>query len=348
MIAGVRCLALAVIVWLAVSPCGIAAEAAAAGDWESFKTHFVTADGRVIDPQNGDRSHSEGQGYGLLLAQAFGDRATFDRIARWTRDNLHIRHDNLHAWGWGLRPNGQWQVQDYNTATDGDVLIAHALLLAAERFKDPTLKAEAARIIADLRTLLAVKRGSDTLLLPGYHGFVTENSGVIVNPSYLNPLAYAAFAAVDDAGFWTGLTQQAKRQIQAWRFGDASLPPDWLLVTADGTVQTLPDGRSSFGFEAIRVPLYTAWAGEANAPALVALLRQRGPQGLEGTLLAPAGPPSAGFLAIYARVLRQAGDADAAALFDTAAREALAREPNNYYASVLLLLSGMFPGGSTR
>ncbi len=76
-------------------------------DWAIYQKNFVSADGRVIDTGNGDVSHSEGQGYGLVIAAAYGDRAAFDRIWTWTQQNLQVRHgDKLLAWQWkpGAKP----------------------------------------------------------------------------------------------------------------------------------------------------------------------------------------------------------------------------------------------------
>jgi endoglucanase len=47
--------------------------------WESYRQAFIR-DGRVIDVDNGGITHSEAQGYGMLLAEAAGDRPTFDRL----------------------------------------------------------------------------------------------------------------------------------------------------------------------------------------------------------------------------------------------------------------------------
>src|SRR5436309_1896309 len=41
--------------------------------WRSYKARFVTDQGRVVDTANGRISHSESQGYGMLLAVAAGD-----------------------------------------------------------------------------------------------------------------------------------------------------------------------------------------------------------------------------------------------------------------------------------
>ena len=54
-------------------------------DWDQFLRRHVHADGRVIDDGAGGVSHSEGQGIGMLLAVHFGDRATFDRLWKWTQ-----------------------------------------------------------------------------------------------------------------------------------------------------------------------------------------------------------------------------------------------------------------------
>ena len=69
-------------------------------EWEAFKSLYVSPDGRVVDTANQDSSHSEGQGWGLILAEAFDDEASFNRILGWTRRELRRPFDNLHAWAW--------------------------------------------------------------------------------------------------------------------------------------------------------------------------------------------------------------------------------------------------------
>ena len=56
--------------------------------WNLYRQKFVTAEGRVVDDVNGGISHSESQGYGLLLACLAGDRATFASIFAFTRTEL--------------------------------------------------------------------------------------------------------------------------------------------------------------------------------------------------------------------------------------------------------------------
>src|SRR5690606_28172245 len=96
---------------------GVAAE----DFWPAYKSRFVEANGRVIDNANGSISHSEGQGYGLLLSYLAGDEAAFRQIWRFTDRQLYVRPDGLAAWRWD--PNATPPITDMNNATDGDILV---------------------------------------------------------------------------------------------------------------------------------------------------------------------------------------------------------------------------------
>jgi len=71
-----------------------------ADGWRQYKKRFVTSEGRVVDNANGGISHSEGQGYAMLIAERLDDRPTFEAIWRWTQTNLLVRGDGLAAWRW--------------------------------------------------------------------------------------------------------------------------------------------------------------------------------------------------------------------------------------------------------
>ena len=64
-------------------------------EWVAYKERFVAENGRVIDDANGRISHSEGQGYGLLLALLANDRADFARIWTFTNTRLLLRDDGV-------------------------------------------------------------------------------------------------------------------------------------------------------------------------------------------------------------------------------------------------------------
>jgi endoglucanase len=62
---------------------------------------YVRPDGRVARPDQGDDTVSEGQAYGLLLAEANGDDATFRRIWGWTCSARTPRTTAVPGTRWG-------------------------------------------------------------------------------------------------------------------------------------------------------------------------------------------------------------------------------------------------------
>lgn len=103
-------------------------QASAADGWSTFKTRFMTAEGRIQDTGNKNVSHTEGQGYGMLMAVYYNDRSSFDSLWRWTQKNLSNPSNGLFYWKY--TPGKSDPVSDKNNASDGDVLIAWALLKA--------------------------------------------------------------------------------------------------------------------------------------------------------------------------------------------------------------------------
>jgi len=235
----------------------MAAPASAAGDatlWERYKADFISADGRVIDFYQDQASHSEGQGYGMLMAAAFGDRKAFDSLWKWTKTNLGVRKDPLFAWKWGKRLNGRWEIIDVNNASDGDILIAYALLKAGAKWNDKQYTAEAAKIIQAVRTTLVAEFEGRLLLLPSYYGYIGKDS-FSFNPSYLIMPAFKAFAKVDDNAFWNKLRDDGFYFISKSLFGEKALPADWVTVSRKGL--SIDDDKSVVcGYEAMRVFLH--------------------------------------------------------------------------------------------
>ena len=237
-------------------------------DWQWFRQTFVTPEGRVVDTGNGGISHSEGQGYGMLLAAAAGARADFNRIWQWTHSNLMVRQDGLVAWKWVPEGAGKaaGKVTDPNNATDGDILIAWALLRAGKRWNDRSFLTAATSMAMAVRSNMIRRVGDQSILLPGHVGFERPN-GLIANPSYWVFPALDAFARRHDRDLWRAVSDSGRALVARARFGEAGLPPDWVELA--GTELRLPSGfETVFGFNAIRVPLYAIWGGLDDADAL--------------------------------------------------------------------------------
>jgi endo-1,4-beta-D-glucanase Y len=226
--------------------------------WSTFKRLFVTGEGRVVDDANNDVSHSEGQGYGLILAEANNDRETFQRVWNWTEQNLRKRNDHLLAWRWlNNSPNGH--VPDTNNATDGDLLIAWGLARGGSAWGDVSLQGVARDIARDVRQEMLRPSKYGPILLPGEYGF-ERAGGIVINLSYWVFPAFRELAKIDPSPDWQLLEQSGLKLVEAARFSPWGLPPDWLLLGPNS--MSIPEGfESVYGYNAVRIPLYMAWAG---------------------------------------------------------------------------------------
>lgn len=240
------------------------AAAQASSDWEYFKKHFVSDEGRVIDTYNNKISHSEGQGWGMLFAEANNDQASFDRIWRWTRKNL-ARNDHL-LFSWRYEPAHRPRVKDPNNASDGDLLIAWALQRAARRWNNSNYATASAAIRADIHTFLIKDYAGFTVLLPGLTGFTNDNS-IDINLSYWVIPALISFAALEPEKNWSKLVTDGQKLLAASQFGEYGLPTDWIRLSADGALAPSPKWPTRFGYDAVRIPMYFIW-GSALTPEL--------------------------------------------------------------------------------
>jgi endoglucanase len=230
--------------------------------WHDFAARFVTAAGRVVDSGQGGISHSEGQGIAMLAAAAQGDRERFDRLWRWTAQELQVREDRLLAWRW----EAERGVTDRNNASDGDLLVAWALARAYQRWGDAAQRDAAAELARAIRTRLLRQTAFGPVLLPGREGFEPAE-GPVVNLSYWVFPALRALAAVDPAPEWAALEASGLAILGAARFGRWQLPADWLQLRGDKLVPA-PGFPARFGYDAWRIPLYLHWAGLATPQRL--------------------------------------------------------------------------------
>lgn len=225
-------------------------------DWKTFVARFIGTDGRVIDTGNGNVSHSEGQGYGMLLAVAFGDRKSFDRMWGWTQSHLKRPNDAFFSWLWS--PDDGGKVLDPNTASDGDLLIAWALLRAYEKWGSLEYQRDAGVLLAEFQAKAIVDTYLGKQMIPGQVGFTLDN-GVILNPSYSIFPAYNELKVTFPSPAWQALSDGGSRLVADAGFGKWKLSANWVLVEKDSLVLA-PGKPTDFGYDAIRVPLHIAWA----------------------------------------------------------------------------------------
>jgi endoglucanase len=252
------------------APAAYAQDDPLAGEWAKYRDRFVADDGRVRDTGNKDVSHTEGQGWAMLFAEAFDDRATFDRIWHWTRDKLQRSDSALFSWRWD--PNADKPIADTNNATDGDTMIAWALARAAQRWQAPEYRASAGRIAVDIREKLITRVAGKLVLLPGTDGFKHDDGGVLLNPSYYIYPALQEFPRLDPSPEWERLRRDGLSLLAKAPFGQWKLTPDWIAIDRKGEVAPAAQVPPRFGYDAIRVPLYLVWGREATTQRLAPVI----------------------------------------------------------------------------
>jgi endoglucanase len=231
-----------------------------------FLTHYVTSDGRVIRHDQGGDITSEGQAYGMLIAETAGRPDLVRTIWAWTAAHLG-RPDGLFAW----HATASGQVLDPQSATDADVLIAYALLRYAGG--DATALHGSGRRVA--RAVLANESVTlpDGARLPVAGPWARSSSAPTVDPSYLMPGVFDGLARLTGDGRWRATAAASVAMIAGLTEGGRRLPPDWAQLT-DGHLVAIaePGGPAAvqYGPDAARIPLWFATACDANARRLAA------------------------------------------------------------------------------
>lgn len=225
--------------------------------WNYYKNIFISDDGRVIDYQRGSVTTSEGQAYAMRRALMMRDKKTFDKSYNWVKNNLQHKNDKLFAWLWGSKEIGtggeiKYKVIDQNGATDADVEIAVALILASKIWQQESYMNDALALINDIWKKETIIIKGERILVAGFNQKMDKY--VEVNPSYFMPIGFRIFAEVDDKHNWQELVNSSYRLTNLCIDNIKSgLPPDSFYVDKVTGQIILVDGKSDFSYDAVRV-----------------------------------------------------------------------------------------------
>ena len=237
--------------------------------WYQYKHNYLEEGTlRSLDKDRDNITTSEGQSYTMLRSVWLDDKETFDGAWQWTKDNLQRNEDHLISWLFGQRNDGTYDVLSdrggYNTATDADVDIALALLLASKRWNDETYFGDAIVMIRDIWSKEVITVGGKPYLLANNIEKSERKSYGITNPSYFSPYAYKLFAKVDPSHDWLGVAstsyEVALRSMESPldKEGSVGLPPDWIGIDKKtGALVTVDSGyglSTDYSFDAMRLP----------------------------------------------------------------------------------------------
>lgn len=219
--------------------------------YDLYKFAFLSKDGRIIDPDKKNITTSEGQSYIMLRSLTIGDKNTFDLAYTWSKNNLQ-REDYLFSWLWGENAKGEYKVLDENAATDADIDIAFALILAYEKWGKYQYLQEAIPIIHSIWDKETKKVGKYLVLTPGPAQTSNENKTEI-NPSYFSPYAFRFFQKYDDLHDWNCLIDSSYYYLdKVTNKTKTHLPSNWFILE-NGEVVLEDSERSDFSYDAVRV-----------------------------------------------------------------------------------------------
>lgn len=334
--------------------------------WEAFKKRFINDGGRVTsNDDDGSKTYSEGQAYGLFFALVANDRTAFEKILRWTESNLCKGDMTAHlpAWLWGKRKEGDWGVIDNNPASDADLWIAYALGEAGRLWGVTRYRALSSLVAARvLREETADIPGLGLTLLPAPVGFAQEAGRWRLNPSYMPMQVMHWLAATEPQSGWVQLVGSSLKILTG--SAPQGFSPDWTLYDPQQgfLVDEKGDEKGEGTYNAIRVYL---WAGMMHPEAkgrrallkalepMVRHTREQGhpPESIHIVTGKASGPAPSGFSAAMLPFLQAQGD-NATLEAQRMRLEARPLRPEAYYEQVLGLfgvgwMDGMFRFSAT-
>lgn len=242
-----------------------AVPAAAERPASSFLAVYARPDGQVVRRDQGSDTVSEGQAYGMLLAQVSGNAAAFRRIWAWTRRHLQLRSGLL-----AFHANAAGQVISREPASDADLIVAWALL----RYRGTG----AAAFHRQGREVAAAILAREVTRTPGGMPVLTAGPWATgrpatLDPSYWSLAALQGIAQLTGEREWRALAAGAVTVTRQLTRDGRLLPPDWAKLTSAGAVQPepAPDGsqpQAQFGPDAQRTVVWLAASCNPRARAL--------------------------------------------------------------------------------
>ena len=209
-----------------------------------------------FDAPNDNFTVSEGIGYGMLLMVYFSDNTT----------SHQPEFDKLWAYYKNFSTNGlmNWKVDGFSSvnqsgaATDAEMDVAAALVLAYNQFGQQSYLDDAKTLIAAIKSQ---ELDANNRLKPG------SNWDTDKNPSYVSPAAFNLFGvATNDVATWNSVKTANYSLLSANQQATTGLWSDWCNVGGTPTAGPSPKsfGSDIFYFDAVRTPWRMAWAYKWN------------------------------------------------------------------------------------
>ncbi len=208
----------------------------------------------MIQTDNGGKV--EAIGFGMLIFAYMGDKNQFDGLYNFYKTNCNSGAGGLMGWIGQCGGNGNC------SASDGDVDVAFALIIASWQWPDGGYVDKAKQVITNLKKVVTTC-GSLKALQMGISGGNVYNGCNEVDISYSNPAAFREFAKVTGDNSWTQLAEDTYTILLAGANATTGLVADRQSVSGS------PNGN--YKYDACRTPwricLDYLWNGNEKAKA---------------------------------------------------------------------------------
>ncbi len=226
--------------------------------YDKWKSLFLThCNGMYrVSAEDSSETKSEGMGYGMLLSAYFGEQGVFDSLFAFYKSKRTVQAYNLMAWQ--VTCGG---ITDPGSATDGDLDVAFALLVAYDQWGGDYLT-EADSILTILKDHYFVTCGVDiyTMKPGGQFGGCGQ-----MDISYYTPAYFWLFGEAAADAFWYDVADDAYTILDNGAHATTGLVRDW--QSWDGSA--VPGWDSTYHYDACRVPwrmcMDYIWNGDGMA-----------------------------------------------------------------------------------
>jgi endo-1,4-beta-D-glucanase Y len=230
--------------------------------WKSSQV-FVCGDGLRVKADPANETRVEAIGFGTILSAYMSDKETFDGLMKFYESKRTQQANQMMAWLVTCE-----EIQDPGSATDGDIDVAFANIVASTKWGATYLdKAKEIINLIDQNLILDCQVDGATVkvLAPGYSGGLWGGCG-LTDIQYYTPGFFRLFAQVTGNEVWNTLADDTYILLNASANETTGLVPDW--QTASGSPG--PSGRvGHYGYDACRVPwritLDYLWNGNTEA-----------------------------------------------------------------------------------
>lgn len=246
--------------------------------YHSWQSHYVKSvnEGTFVngsDEKDSQVALSESQGYGMLITMLaakkdLATQADFNKFVIYYQQHTISKQNRLMAWKQNKSNNNMQTLAKNNTdATDGDMDIAYALLMADQKWHSTgkyNYKKLATNIVNDL--IKYNYNDENELLRVGNWAKNDEKYNNLIRTSDLIPSYFKTFYELTDDKRWQKTYLKSIRILE--KLSDKNktgLIPDFVLVTDNNVSNVAPNTFESeddnkYAWNANRVPLRLAFA----------------------------------------------------------------------------------------